>query len=433
MHFIDIHDVGYGECIVFEGEKNEILMVDCGSMNTILKNSHIKFKDYVSDFIMPRYDDALEKSFLLTHFHRDHFCGLKYILKKQKKFFDNIYIPYPALNESRQTLLLEMAIYAFTFLKRQQACASMSTSALFIFDFLRKNSFANNVIPLKRDDIFEFAGIKYNVLNPFCESFPFSQGFSDIIGALDALLKKSLQTDLIDEFFHLRNLFCREYINCCDLCRETDSFFDENITESIKNLNFCTIELNNLSKKLIYIDVADEIMSFLNDENTRIQYSSAQNSASIVFQNELQNSFNGGNILMTADVTRDILNLLENDLFQVYNVIKAPHHGTNNYQSDVLNRLTCSHIIISNGEYHAGSKISVNYANNTAIKHCVGTENCDYLLKSHSCCNRILFCDSLQKSGELSSHCLKNSLSAGVNRCGIYVVSPNGDRGCYCD
>ena len=105
MHFIDIHDVGYGECIVFEGEKNEILMVDCGSMNTILKNSHIKFKDYVSDFIMPRYDDALEKSFLLTHFHRDHFCGLKYILKKQKKFFDNIYIPYPALNESRQTLL----------------------------------------------------------------------------------------------------------------------------------------------------------------------------------------------------------------------------------------------------------------------------------------------------------------------------------------
>ena len=88
MHFIDIHDVGYGECIVFEGEKNEILMVDCGSMNTILKNSHIKFKDYVSDFIMPRYDDALEKSFLLTHFHRDHFCGLKYILKKQKKFFE---------------------------------------------------------------------------------------------------------------------------------------------------------------------------------------------------------------------------------------------------------------------------------------------------------------------------------------------------------
>lgn len=434
MLFIDVHDVGYGECIVFEGEKNKILMVDCGSMNTILKSSHIKFKDYVSDFITPRYGDALEKSFLLTHFHRDHFCGLKYILKKQKNYFDNIYIPYPALNESRRALLLEMAIYVFIFLKRQQICASMSTSALFIFDFLRKSSFANRVFPLKRDDIFEFSGINYKVLNPFGESFPFSRSFSDIIELLDTLMKKSLQTELVDEFFRLRNLFCCEYIHCCDLCRESDSFFDENISESIKNLNSCAMKLNDLSKKLAYIDVVDEILSVLNDENSRTQYSAAQNSASIVFQNECQSPLNGRNILMTGDVTCEILNLLENDLFQVYNVIKAPHHGTNNYQSDVLNRLMCSHIIISNGEYHAGGKISGDYAKNNAIKHCSGVENCVYLLKNRSCCNRILFCDSLRKSGgELSSHCPKKSLSAGVNRCGIYVVSPRGDRGCYCD
>lgn len=434
MLFIDIHDVSYGECIVFEGEKNKILMVDCGSMNTVLKSSHIKFKDYVSDFIIPRYYDALEKIFLLTHFHKDHFCGLKHILKKQKDYFDKIYIPYPALSESRRALLLEMAIYAFIFLKRQQTCASMSTNALFIFDFLRKNSLANKVFPLKRDDIFEFSGVNYKVLNPFEMSFPFSRDFLDIIELLDTLMKKSLQTELVADFFRLRNLFCCEYVQCCDLCRESDSFFDENISESIKKLNSCAMKLNDLSKKLVYVDVADEILSVLNDESTRLQYSSAQNSASIVFQNECPKSLNGGNILMTGDVTCEVLNLLENDLFQVYNVIKAPHHGTNNYRSDALNRLICSHIVISSGEYHAGGKISGDYAQNNAIKHCVGIENCTYLLKNHSCCNRVLFCDSLRKSGgELSSHCPQNSLSAGVNRCGIYVVSPHGDRGCYCD
>ena len=87
MHFIDIHDVGYGECIVFEGEKNEILMVDCGSMNTILKNSHIKFKDYVSDFIMPRYDDALEKKFSSDALSQRPLLRVEVHFEKTKKIF----------------------------------------------------------------------------------------------------------------------------------------------------------------------------------------------------------------------------------------------------------------------------------------------------------------------------------------------------------
>lgn len=435
--FIDIHDVGYGECIVFEGTQNKILMIDCGSMNTVLKSSGIKFKEYVVDFIVPRYQDAQEKNFLLTHFHKDHFCGLKYILKKQKNYFDNIYLPYPALDENNRALLLEAAIYAFAFLKRQQICANMSINALFIFDFLKKNSCANKIFPLKRDDIFEFSGVNYKVLTPFFDYFPFSRAFSDIIESLDAILKDSSQTELVNEFFYLRNLFCEEYVNCCDLCRECKSFSNEYIGESIEKLNFYMAELNNLSKKLIYSDVASEILSILNNENTRMQYSGAQNSASIVFQNDQQDTQKAAtwskNILMTGDVTCEILNLLENDFFQCYNVIKAPHHGTNNYQSDILNRLMCSHVIISNGEYHVGGKISADYSKIDAIKHCTGIKNCAYFLENKSCCNRTLFCDSLQKDGELSSHCKKNSFSDGLKCCGIYVVSSCGDRGCYCD
>lgn len=433
MRFIDVIDVGYGECIVFEGNANKIFMVDCGSMNTILKSSGTKFKDYVTNFIMPRYRDACEKNFLLTHFHKDHFCGLKYILKKEKNYFDKIYIPYPALAENRRALILEMAIYAFVFLKRQQTFASLSTSALFIFEFLRENSYSSKIFPLKRGDIFNFSGVNYQILNPFNYFFPFSPDFINIIELLDTLLRNSLQTELVGKFFYLRNSFCEEYINCCDLCRKFNSFMEESVNKSIKKLKFYAVELNNLSKNWIGADVTSEIISILNTETTRMLYSYAQNSASIVFQNAGQTLKSCENILMTGDVTSEILNLLENDLFCGYNVIKVPHHGTNNYKSGILNRLTCSHMIISSGNYRAGGKISGDYAKLSSVKHCSNEDNCEYFLKNNSCCNRVIFCSSLKKYGELSSRCAEKNFSSGVNRCGIYVISSRGIIGCYCD
>ena len=433
MLFVDVHDVGYGECIVFEGAKNEILMVDCGSMNTVLKHSDIKFKDYVVDFLIPRYRDAHKKNFLLSHFHKDHFCGLKYILKKEKNYFDSIFIPFPALSKDNRALTLEMAIYAFVFLKRQQACSVMSTSALFIFEFLWKNSCESKIIPLKRNDFFEFSGTNYRVLNPFEANFPFSQNFLDIVDNLDDLLANSLPAEFVNKFFYWRNLFCQEYLKCCELCRVCKSFSDERITQTIDKLNSCAVELNNLSRNLACPDVFDEIVAILNDENTRMEYSIAQNSSCIVFQNEPKNFSDCANILMTGDVSSEILNLLENDLFQGYNIIKVPHHGTKNYQSSLLNRLPCSHMLISNGEYHAGGKISVEYAQNSAIKHCTSHEICEYFSKNNSCCNRLLFCDSLGKNGALTSRCKKNSLSFTQNSCSIYLISGLNNNGCFCD
>ncbi len=433
MLFIDIVDVGYGECIVFEGEKNDIFMVDCGSMNLFLKNSSIKFKDYVANFITPRYKDAREKSFLLTHFHKDHFCGLKYILKKENNYFDNIYIPYPAISSNKRVLILEMSIYAFVFLKKQQTCVNMSATSMFIFDFLWKNSTAKKVFPLKRDDIFEFSRTNFKVLNPFANSFPFPADFVADVEYLDNLLISSKETYLISEFLNLKDLFCKEYVNCSNLCRECEAFRDERIQKKIKELNFYAAELNKLSKELICIDVADKIIYFFNNEKTRMNYSVAQNSSSLVFQNERKNPYRLMNILMTGDVTDTILKLLENDLFSKYNVIKVPHHGTNAYWSEILNKIDCNHMIISNGTYYAGGKISEKYSKSQAIKHCMCNDTCEYLTKNGSCCNRLLFCDNLKKNGDLTSRCKKNLGISEKNDCGIYLISMNQDRGCYCD
>lgn len=435
MDFIEIHDVGYGECIVFEGKKNEILMVDCGSMNINIRNgdSSLKFKDYVIDFIFPRYKDVENKSFLLTHFHRDHMCGLKYILKKDNDYFDTIYIPYPCVNAEGRTLLLEMAVYAFVFLRRQSACASMSTSAMFIFDFLSKNSNAKYVHPLKKGDSFEFSGVKYTVLNPKSESFNFLEEFICILKKLDDILLNSKKINVVSKFLKLKEDFCDEYINCSNLCVQYKNLKNEYVEESIKKLNSYIVSLNNLSYELKKLDITSNIIEYLSSEHVSMQYSIAQNSASIVFQNERQNVTKSNVIMMTGDVTGEVLDSLENELFEAYNIIKIPHHGTENYQSKVLDKIECSHMIISNGDYHAGGKISKYFSENTAIKHCTGAKTCNYFKENASCCNRMIFCDSLKKGGDLSSHCDKKSKSTGLNRCGIYVVSLDGDRGCYCD
>ncbi len=435
MNFIEIHDVGYGECIVFEGKKNEILMVDCGSMNINIKNgdSSLKFKNYVTDFIVPRYKDAENRSFLLTHFHKDHMCGFKYIIKKDKNYFNKIYIPYPSINADGKALLLEIAIYAFVFLKRQTACASMSTSALFIFNFLSKNSGRASICPLKKGDSFEFSGIKYNVLNPNGDSFSFLEEFTSILARLDDILLSSKESSIANRFLNMKKTFCEEYVNCSNLCIKYNDLKNEYVKESIEKLNSYIINFNNLSFKLKQLDITSNIIEYLSSENINMQYSMAQNSASIVFHSDRSNMPTCNTIMMTGDATSEILDSLENELFESYNIIKVPHHGTDNYQSKAIDKINCSHMIISNGEYHAGGKISKCFSENTAIKHCTGVRTCNYFKANASCCNRMIFCDSLKKDGALSSHCDKKAKSTGVNKCGIYIVSPSGDRGCYCD
>lgn len=432
MKFIELHDIGYGECIVFEGKSNEVMMIDCGSMNLNIKYNGMKFKDYVLKIIMPRYEDASQKNFLLTHFHRDHICGLKYILKQEKSYFDKIYIPYPCVNNENRALLLEMAIYLFVFMIRQQSSARSSTSALFIFEFLRKNSTAQ-ILPIKKGDFFEFSGVKYTILNPNYKNFEFSKEFIEIIKSLDNMMESINENNYANRFFYLKKLFCDEYINCCELCAKYKSLENDYVKNSIYKLNSLVIKLNELSNEIKELNATREIIKFLNSEYVNMTYSMEQNATSVVFQNDKQNLTNCNDIIMTGDVTPKILDSLENELFKFYNIIKVPHHGTDSYQSMVLNKIPCSHLLVSNGEYCAGGRISKLISENNAIKHCTDMKNCHYFKKNNSCCNRTNFCNSLKIGGDLSLHCDKKTNSTGLNKCGIYIVSADSNRGCYCD
>lgn len=98
LDWLEMHNLEFGECTVLGSLEGNILMVDCGSMNVKIRESDMEVTDYVENNIVPRYFDAKERSFLLTHFHRDHMSGLRYLLKRDHGFFHRVFVPAASVN-----------------------------------------------------------------------------------------------------------------------------------------------------------------------------------------------------------------------------------------------------------------------------------------------------------------------------------------------
>ena len=117
MQWLEMHNVEYGECIVLGGAKNDILMVDCGSINQKIREGDVAFRSYVNPTLVNRYSGKASRSFLLTHYHRDHLCGLLQILKTRPDYFDRIFLPAPPLDKRGTPLLLEFALYVYVIIR----------------------------------------------------------------------------------------------------------------------------------------------------------------------------------------------------------------------------------------------------------------------------------------------------------------------------
>ena len=175
LDWLEMHNLEFGECTVLGSLEGNILMVDCGSMNVKIRESDMEVTDYVENNIVPRYFDAKERSFLLTHFHRDHMSGLRYLLKRDHGFFHRVFVPAASVNREGRALLIEFALYVFAFLGRQSEYSQMSVSALRIFERLHYALGIGNVYSLSRGSQFDFEGVAYDVLWPAAGGYPFSR------------------------------------------------------------------------------------------------------------------------------------------------------------------------------------------------------------------------------------------------------------------
>ena len=177
---------------------------------------------------------------------------------------------------------------------------------------------------------------------------------------------------------------------------------------------------------------APDIREILDRPVLRTLYTETLNDLSLVFHNVRTGGAGNTDVLMTGDVSGAVLSRLAPKLYDGYYAVKAPHHGTESHYSAVLDDLAVAHLLISNGDYHAGGEISARYTDMECIKHCTNPGACAWFRTAGSCCNRLLRCYEQSDAGRLTLRCP----AAGGNRrtpCNIYVFSHNGARGCHCD
>ena len=382
MDRLELHDVEYGDCTVLVGRDNSVLMVDCGSVSRYTRQDETEI-DRRFEAIFSRYDGARQRQFLLTHCHRDHMNGFLKKLRRDPGYFDRVYIPALPVAERGANPILEFAVFSHFFSVPQSDFAQINTTCLRLFSLLDETVGPERLFTLRAGDVFAFDGVFYAVLSPEPAGFPFDPLLSEAAEAMNVCLASPFHTGAMR----------------ADITRSP---------------------------------AAPDIREILDRPVLRTLYTETLNDLSLVFHNVRTGGAGNTDVLMTGDVSGAVLSRLAPKLYDGYYAVKAPHHGTESHYSAVLGDLAVAHLLISNGDYHAGGEISARYTDMECIKHCTNPGACAWFRTAGSCCNRLLRCYEQGDAGRLTLRCP----AAGGNRrtpCNIYVFSHNGARGCHCD
>lgn len=411
MNHIEILNVEYGDCTVFAGKKGGCLFIDCGSSNNRLRNPPVEISDVFS-FIKSRYQSCSFRHFLLTHYHKDHFRGFKKIISESPGYFSRIYLPYIPLEEGTlQSPVLDFAVMTSGILPYQTACRHVNLSCLGIFDLLKED--LENVYILSSGDSFYFDGDTYEVLSPVREGFRYNPRLMKITAAMEACCT--------EEFLQTKLQFSELYYRCLNAFSVKNRGSRElrmHLAEQLKGALAALSEIPPCNP-----DLLEQLGETAASMEAMELYSEAVNMLSVVFHNRRQAGNSGFDILMTGDAPQRLAAGFEDRLYGEYNIVKAPHHGTESGYWDIFSRMGINHMIISNGDYSPGGTISPTYAQGEYICHCTNFM-CDDA-DSGQCCSKLKFC---YDAGTLALKC--KLIDRLGKPCKIYVVSPKGSRGC---
>ena len=406
---IELINVEYGDCTVFVGEKTHVLMVDCGSANNKLRSPAMDITS-VFDYIKNRYSRCSSRAFLLTHYHRDHICGFKKIYREDRGYFGKIYLPYIPKAADGSSPILEFALACYLFLSPLTNCAQVNLSCLSIFDFLGDSLDKIKVLSAEKDFFLE--NTHFMVLSPQMENFQFDEKFLDYVNQLKQLCED-------DSFTNSKNKFMDAYYNCLRLF--SDNYPLELKSAAVEKLKFALEQLENYKGRFSVGEITENMTA-------RELYSKAVNDISVVFHN-VRLGKDEMDILMPGDVSESILPMIENKLYESYNIVKAPHHGTDSCYWKAFKTMGVNHILISNGDYQSGGNISEAYLTGEFINHCTNTSACGYFAENKDCCNRLKFCYSAE---QLALKCTVARTTGRLGQCGIYVLAPANGRSCFC-
>lgn len=424
MDRIELHDVEYGDCTVFVGRDQSVLMIDCGSSSEYTRRDGTAIRARF-DAIFRRYIPAASRQFLLTHYHRDHMSGFLRKLRDDPNYFDLVYVPaVPFCGDACP--VLEIALFSRHFSAPQSDFSQVNTACLSIFDRLQTSVGAKRIRTLCAGDVFSFDHTPYAVLSPDAAAFPYGEELVEAASALSDALAP--QPDASD-FLRLKDEFLHAYRRCQSAFSPSSKIPLEQREALLSDLSAVWRDLEALRGTFGHLPVLDTLREKL--AAVRTLYTETQNALSLVFHNVRTHS-GGPDVLMTGDADPAVLECLAPKLYTGYYTVKAPHHGTESHWCPLFSDMEIGHFLISNGDYHAGGAVSMRYIASESIKHCTNTSACPWFGENESCCNRLLRCYEQPLSGALT---LKCPAAAGNRRtpCNIYVFGHNGVCGCHCD
>lgn len=435
MQWIELNNVEYGECIVLGGRDRSILMVDCGSMNQTVREGGVPLNAWY-EAIADRHEAAMDRYFLLTHYHRDHLSGFFRLLDSREGYFSRVFLPRTPLDGRGCPLLLEFALFAYLFLPPQSDCSQVNTACIRIFRTLSEKLGPERIFTVGAGDVFRFDGVDYRVLWPRAEGFPFEYEIGAAAEEMNVRFSSPFQPDCVKRFLRLKEEFLDLYVQCCASFRVSERALPEKRRAQLERLNEVLGELEGLREELNLSSAAHDIREILENPLNAAAYSNCVNSASVVFQNVRVKEASFEDILMTGDATPDTLLELMDDLYDGYYVLKAPHHGTASGYSRLFSEMSAAHILISNGEYHAGGAVAQEYIDmQDSVRHCTSCNACKWSQASEACCNRLCYCYDQEGGPGLAIKCpAASGRRAGkTGGCSIRIVGPCGERACLCD
>lgn len=436
MEWIELHNIEFGDCTVL-GSDNQILMIDCGSLNATLGKGVCKFTDYVRK-LTTRYAPITERHCMISHFHKDHVNGLTEILQKDPFFFQRIYLPSTPQDGNGNPLLLEFALLIYAFVTEKSDYSELVDNIVTAFSRIRNLSSTACIATLCGGDQFVFDHVTYEVLWPKQTDYPFSDVFYELVEEANELLTTTWgnQAEL---FLQYKDTFCDCYLHCIDIFSLYSTATLEEKNEAISDLEWVLQRIDALIYELNALPIAQDVAELVGSQKARMRFSKELNGASIVFHNMqkfqwFKHKHTRQDILFTGDATPKTMEEIAAFMHDHYYVVKAPHHGTDSEWWEGWHGLKMDHMLISNGHHSAGGMISAEYAQLSAIKHCTNCTRCHWFLETGKSCNRKKKCSENEHRSRKVKKCPANQYGETdcLRGCNIYTVGPIGAYACYC-
>ena len=410
---IKVFNMDFGESILLENS-DEILLVDCGS-----KQSKSVIHDKIKIIRDELQSDCKKISFMITHFHIDHYKGYLEAYKDEELNFPrpfNIYMPWISFKEEERKdkegkrykinliALVHEAIYLYVLYKevddRKNFLFWLRGQIEFILDERNKDC---RIVLLKKDDIFPLGTEKMKVLWP--QAVPVQKddekGEAKVSGIFQKIEDK-VKIEHKEEFQKCKKILTDNIIRFYEMLDSNRIERQDGVIEALSITDQRADFLDILERQNQALDVLDDIKKHLDlDDKERENYRDRlkkifrerNNSCSIVFRNYKELFDNQipqkYDILMMGDITKNIIDkYLYEECFKntTYGYLKSPHHGTCTHYT--TNIPQADNLIISNGNgcktYRKISSYYFGNGNEFVRKYCTNNR-CEIVDSNRSC------------------------------------------------